>query len=129
MKSFVRWCVLFCTAVAFAACASSDSSGAPEAIEAYYTALINKDTDGVINASCAAWEESAKQDVDSFAAVTPALEGLACTQSGTDPDGALVTCQGVIKVTYNNEQQELPLEGRTYLAVEEGGEWRMCGYK
>jgi len=129
MKSFVRFSLLLGIAIFFAACAGSDTNTAPQAIEAYLTALVNKDSDAVINAACADWEDKAKLEIDSFAAVTPVLDGLACTDSGADADGTLVTCVGVIKVTYNNEQQELPLEGRTYLAVEEGGEWRMCGYK
>ena len=129
MKPFVRLCVLLGTALAFAACASADSNSAPKAVETYIQALIAKDKDAVIGASCSTWEAGAKLEVDSFAAVTPTLEGLSCSDSGSDGDGKLVTCKGVIKVTYNNEQQELSLEGRTYMAVQEGGEWRMCGYK
>ncbi|MBM4422686.1 MAG: hypothetical protein FJ030_04755 [Chloroflexi bacterium] len=118
---------VFILALALAACASGNT--APQAIEAYLTAIVAKDSNAVINASCSTWEESAKLELDSFAAVTPTLEGLACEAAGTDGDFTLVTCKGKIKVTYNNELQELPLEGRTYLAAQDGGEWRMCGYK
>lgn len=116
-------------AFALTACGSGDVGSAPESIETYITALVAKDRDGAINASCAEWEESAKLESDSFAAVGPALEGLDCAEAGQEGDAVLVTCQGVINVTYNGEQQELPLEGRTYLAVQEGSEWRMCGYR
>ncbi len=115
--------------IALAACASANPNNAPQAIEAYFKALVAKDVDGVINAACAQWEDEAKMEVDSFGAVAPTLEGLSCSLSSTDGQTTLVACQGVIKATYNNEQQELPLEGRTYVAVLDGGEWRMCGYK
>ena len=129
MKNMIRWLGLGVVALAFAACASSDSGSAPKAIEAYIQALVAKDQAGVVGAACAAYEEGAKLEYDSFAAVEPKLEGLACTDAGTDGEGKLVTCQGVIKVTYNGEDQELALEGRNYFAVQDNGEWRMCGYK
>ncbi len=129
MKTFLRLFGLAAACLAFAACASSDSGSAPKAIETYINALVSKDRDAAVTAACADWEEDAKLEVDSFAAVDAALDGLACTASGADGDSTLVSCQGVINVTYNNEQQELPLDNRTYVAVQEGGEWRMCGYK
>jgi hypothetical protein len=129
MKMFIRLTALAVVSLAFAACASADTNSAPKAIENYITALVNKDRDAAVNAACADWEDDALLEADSFAAVEPVLEGLACTASGTDGDGTLVTCEGAINVTYNNEQQQLPLDNRTYLAVEDSGEWRMCGYK
>ncbi len=129
MKTPLRICILLFAVVALAACASADANSAPKAVEAYLEALVAKDSDAVINASCPVWEENAKLEIDSFAAVTPTLEALACEAAGTDGEYTRVTCRGVIKVTYNNEQQELPLEGRTFLAAQDGGEWRMCGYK
>lgn len=129
MKNVIRWLGLGIVALLFAACASSDSSSAPKAIEAYIRALVAKNQDQVVGAACAAYEEQAKLEYDSFAAVEPRLENLACTEAGTDGDNKLVTCQGVIKVAYNGEDQELALEGRTYIAAQDNGEWRMCGYK
>jgi hypothetical protein len=55
------------------------------------------------------------------------LEGLACEQTGTDGDTALVLCNGNIVATYNNEDQQLDLSVRTYQVVQEGGEWLVCG--
>jgi hypothetical protein len=114
-----------------AACASASvgPNSAPAAIETYFKALVAKDPTAAINASCSDWEDDAKQEADAFAAVEPRLDGLACSVAGTDPAGTLVTCEGVIKVTYNNEEQEISLVDRGYLAVEDGGEWRMCGYR
>jgi hypothetical protein len=129
MKTFLRLFGLAVVCLAFAACASSDSGGAPKAIETYINALVSKDRDAAVTASCADWEENAKLEVDSFAAVDPTLDNLSCTASGTDGDSTLISCKGAINVTYNNEQQQLSLENRTYVAVQEGGDWRMCGYK
>lgn len=126
---FVAGIVLGFAIVLLTACASADPNSAATAVEAYIKALVAKDPTGAINASCPAWENDAKLEADSFAAVEPTLEGLACSVSGSDGAETLVACKGVIKVTYNNEQQELSLADRTYVAVQEGGEWRMCGYK
>ena len=121
--------LLTAPALALAACGTSQTGSAPQAIEAYITALVAKDRDGAVSASCAEWEESATLESDSFAAVAPALDGLDCAEAGQENETILVTCQGVINVTYNGEQQALSLEGRTYVAVQEGGDWRMCGYQ
>lgn len=129
MKRFVPVLLLGLAALALAACAGSQTGTASQAIEAYIKALVSKDKDAVVAAACARYEADAKLQADSFAAVTPALEGLSCIESGSDGDARLVTCKGVIHVTYNNEQQSLPLDGRTYLAIQESGEWRMCGYQ
>jgi hypothetical protein len=129
MKTILRLSAPTLVCLAFAACASADTNSAPKAIENYITALVDKDRDAAVNAACADWEDDATLESDSFAAVAPVLNGLACTASGTDGDATLVTCEGAIDVTYNNEVTQLPLDNRTYLAVEEAGEWRMCGYK
>ncbi len=129
MKRVSRLGALLGACLVAAACASGDTNTAPKAVENYLTALVSKDRDAAVTAACAAWENDASLEVDSFAAVEPTLDGMACTISGTDGDTTLVNCTGAIKVTYNNEQQELSLENRTFLAVEEAGEWRMCGYR
>lgn len=129
MKNLIRWLGLGIVSLVLAACASSNAGSAPQAIEAYIKALVAKDKDAVVAAACAKYEESAKLEADSFAAVTPTLDGLSCTETGKSGDSTLVACKGVIKVTYNNENQELPLAGRTYVASQDNGEWRMCGYQ
>lgn len=121
--------LIFIFSALLGACAGGAAAGAPQAIEAYLQALVAEDQAKVVSLSCAEWEESARLEVDSFQGVKAALEGAVCAETGTDGDTALVTCQGKIVATYNNENQELPLNTRTYQAVQEGGEWRMCGYK
>jgi hypothetical protein len=98
-------------------------------VEDYLGAVVAKDFDQAAALSCAAWEEQAQMEVDSFGAVQTRLEGVDCQQTGTAGDAALVTCAGNIVATYNDEDQNITLAGRTYKAVQEGGEWRMCGYQ
>lgn len=110
-----------------ASCSSPDAPA--KAIERYLQAVAAKDPDRAVTSSCAAWEEQARQEIDSFQAVDIVLKGASCTTSGDDGDTKLVSCQGAIVATYNNENREIALDGKAYRASFEGGEWRMCGYK
>ena len=109
------------------ACASSSEAAPAKAVEDYLNALVAKDEDRLTTLSCGEWEEDALLELDSFQAVTARLEGMACEQTGTDGDTALVLCNGKIIATYNEEDQELDLSVRTYQVVQEGGEWLVCG--
>ena len=110
--------------------ACSGGGGTPEgAIEGYLESLVAGDPVEVINLSCVAWEEQAATEAASFESVEVTLEGLACQQAGSEDEAALVTCSGTIHAIYDGEQQDLSLEGRTYRAVQEDGEWKMCGYQ
>ena len=104
--------------------------GSPEAaVENYLESLISGDQVGAINASCADWEPQARAEAASFDSVEARLEGVSCSVSGESGDFSLVSCQGSIIATYSAEDTELPLGGRAYQIIEEGGEWRMCGYQ
>ena len=104
--------------------------GSPEAaVEKYLESLIAGDQVGAINASCADWEAQARAEAASFDSVEARLEGVSCSVSGESGEISLVSCQGAIIATYGVEDTELPLEGRSYQIIEEGGEWRMCGYQ
>ena len=81
------------------------------------------------NGVCQDWETQALVELDAFQGVTASLDAVSCQKQGMDGAAALITCTGNILATYNNEQQELSVEGRTYQVVEEGGEWRVCGYR
>ena len=107
------------------ACASPSSGGA-DAVENYLSALIAKDADAVINASCLEWESGAQADIDSFLTVEASFtDDFVCQDTGSEQ----VECSGAILFTYGDEVQELSLEGTVYRVVEEAGEWRMCGYQ
>ncbi len=117
-----------------AACGGANG-GAPQAVEAYLAALVNRDENAVIAASCAAWEEQARQEFNAFSAVKLEMQAVACTQSGTDPgqngaaETALVQCTGQIIANYGQENLTIDVAERTYAVVQEGGAWRMCGYR
>lgn len=118
--------ILFAT-LSLSACASSNENAPAKAVEGYLNALVAKDADRLPSLVCADWEDEALLELDSFQAVTPRLDGLACEQTGTEGNTALVLCNGKIVATYNNEDQELDLSVRTYQVVQEGGEWLVCG--
>ena len=127
MRTFVLSLFLFISVLSLAACASTSENAPANAVEDYLNALVAKDGDRLSTLVCADWEDDALIELDSFQAVTARLEGLACEQTGTDGDTALVLCNGKIVATYNDEDQELDLSVRTYQVVQEGGEWLVCG--
>ena len=102
-------------------------SPAAKVVEDYLQGIVSKDVNKVSTLSCKDWEAQAIQLLDSFQAVDAKLDGVACTQSGTDGGNALVKCTGKIVITYNNENQELDLSARTFQVAQSGGDWLVCG--
>ena len=100
-----------------------------QAIESYLTAMVAKDSAKAASLACSTWEAQAKTEADSFEGVSAQLQGLACQVSGKDGSTTLVSCNGKIVTSYDGENTQLNLTGRTYKAVQEDGEWRMCGYQ
>jgi outer membrane lipoprotein-sorting protein len=127
VRTFSLILLLVFTSLAVSACASNNDNPPVQAVEAYLNALVEKDANRLTTLACGEWEEEALLELDSFQAVSARLEGLACEQTGTDGDAALVLCNGNIVATYNNEDQQLDLSVRTYQVVQEGGEWLVCG--
>jgi hypothetical protein len=109
-------------------CASQEA-GAATAIENYLQALVERDLDQLINQSCTAWEAQARTEFDSFNAVSTELKDMVCSEMSFNERDALVKCTGKIIANYGNEVLEIDLGKQTYLAVNESGEWRMCGYQ
>jgi hypothetical protein len=126
-KFFLLLIVVLLAGLALAACASRKEDAPAKAVEDYLNALVAKDSDRLTTLSCSDWEDDALLELDSFQAVTTKLDGLACQQTGTDGDTALVLCKGKIVATYNNEDQELDLSVRTYQVVQQDGDWLVCG--
>ena len=116
-------------AVLLAGCGQETSSDAASAIEAYIEALVSQDEALLVNASCADWEDDAILELDLLSAVSVTLENLSCTETSQDGETTLVACTGSLIANYNGEEQEIDLADRAYVAVQEGGEWRMCGYR
>jgi hypothetical protein len=120
--------VLLLTIVIVLPLAACGSSNAPvNAVENYLNALVEKDENRLSTLVCGSWEEAALIELDSFQEVTARLEGLACKQTGTEGNLALVHCNGSIIATYGTEDQEIDLSVRTYEVTREGGDWLVCG--
>lgn len=111
------------------ACENAGVGGPEKVTEAYLQAIINADDERLSTLSCAEWEMNAIMELDSFQAVDARLEDMTCEQSGTDGDITLVSCEGKIVTTYNNESTEIPLNTRIFEMVNQGGEWLVCGYR
>lgn len=120
--------IVILTTLFLSACASDNNKNAPaKAVEDYLNALVAKDANRLPTLVCGDWEDDALLELDSLQAVTTRLDNVACTQTGTDGDTALVKCSGKLIATYNNEDQELDLSVRTYQVVQQNGDWLVCG--
>ena len=124
---FIPISILSLSMLILSAC-GGQADDAAAAVQTYLDGLVNKDADQVVNVSCLDWESGAQAEIDSFMTVDATLEDVTCQESGHDGNFTLVTCTGNIVFSYGGEDQYLGLEGQTYQAVQEGGEWRMCGY-
>lgn len=119
--------ILLCTLL-LSAC-GEDKNTPSGAVENYITALVNKDVDRMTALSCAAWEEDARLEFESFQAITTRLDDLSCTATGSSDEVVPVVCEGKIIATYNNEDQDFELSARTYKVINQGGDYLVCGYQ
>jgi hypothetical protein len=95
---------------------------AAKAVEAYLTAKVKVDQDGVRRLLCSEKEKDAETEATTFLGVDqPQLVGMKCASIG---DGK-VKCEGKITAQYGAEINEFPLV--TYRVVQEDGEWKWCG--
>lgn len=111
-----------------AACGGTSSSApggadaAAQSVEAYLTAKVQVDQEGVRRLLCAEKEKEFETEATTFLGVTdPKLEGMQCASIGDDK----VKCDGKITAQYGTETNEFPLV--TYRVVQEDGEWKWCG--
>lgn len=108
---------------------TTGGDGPPKAIYAYLEARVAGDANRMVTLSCATWEGQAKIEAASFRNVKPRLEDAVCETAGTEGEFTLVACQGRIMTSYNGEPRAFDLSHRQFKTVNDGGEWRMCGYK
>jgi hypothetical protein len=125
LKSNIAILLLFLLS---SACAPA-AQGPEAAATAYIQALVAGETDQLVNLSCAAWEEGARNELASFTAVEVSVQDVGCQSSNLQDDSAQVVCEGKIVANYGNEILEINLADRSYQMIKEGGEWRMCGYQ
>lgn len=129
MRVIINFAVRVSLLAGLVACASQPSGTAAEAVQDYLQARVEKDVEAMIGLSCPDWEAQARVEAASFASMNAALEDVACAEAGAEGEAALVTCSGKIVTTYNGEGRDWPLEDFTFKVIDDGGEWRMCGYK
>jgi hypothetical protein len=125
-RSGVAAGTLFLLILVLAGCSQP---GPDAAVESFLKALLAGDENKVYQAVCPEWEAQAAVELDAFSGVTGKLDSAKCTKAGTDGDYTLITCTGRMVLNYQGESRDRPLEGRTYLARQVDGEWKMCGYR
>jgi hypothetical protein len=115
--------------IVLAACGGGTPSSAPsggdaaaQAVEAYLTAKVKVDQDGVRELLCSEKEKDLETEATTFLGVSePKIEGMQCASIGENK----VKCDGKITAQYGAETNEFPLV--TYRVVQEDGEWKWCG--
>jgi hypothetical protein len=126
MRRYVLVGLALLTAALLAAgCSKRDAVGT---VKAYLRAKIeDSDRDKMLSLSCAAWEANAIAESTSFATIDAKIEEMECAESGTDGEYTVVACEGLVTAVYGvGDVRQLDLGG-PYRAIEENGEWKMCG--
>ena len=111
-------------------CSSAGNSDpAARAVERYLQSLAGRDLNQMITNACTAWEAQARQEYDSFAAVSLELNEVSCKSTGQEQAYTLVDCTGSIIANYGNEDLQIDVADQTFRVIQEGGDWRVCGYQ
>lgn len=118
--------LLLAATLTLAACLTT-ADAAARAAEAYLNALVEKDLNRMLQASCGSWETQARFELETFAGVETRVEGLACTISNQGDGSAGVACSGEIVAAYGAEDRTFPLDGRVFQMQQQGGLWLVCG--
>ena len=98
-------------------------------VESYLRARAASNVNQMVSLSCGAWEAQARIEASSFKALNARVEGLTCQVGGSERDVTFVGCAGKIITSYNGESREVSLADKQFKTVNEGGEWRVCGYR
>ena len=114
-------------AFALAGC-QGDSQAPATAIENYLAAKVASDVDAMTRLSCPDWEAQAQIEATSFASMDAQLDNVSCTTGAADGDYTLVSCTGQIVTTYQGENRTWSVGDHPYRALNDDGEWLMCGY-
>ncbi len=102
--------------------ASTGNDDPAKVVEAYITAKVKVDQEGVRKLLCSEKEKDFQMEASTFLGVTgPKIEDMKCTSIGDNK----VKCDGKIVAQYGAEKNEFPLV--TYRVVQEDGEWKWCG--
>jgi hypothetical protein len=123
--------LLACVFISLSGCSTglvNNPSSAVNSLSTYLNALANKDETKMKSLICPSWEDDALMEFDAFQASQTSLQGLSCSQVGSDNQGVLVKCKGKILAKYVNETQEFNLSDRTYRLEKNGEQWQVCGF-
>lgn len=132
MKSIHQLILLLISVILFSLfLAACSNLGDPPAriVELYYQALVEKDQTRMLRHACGDWETTAILEYDGFGSVKTELVGFSCQTTNQENNIAHVTCEGAISASYDGELREFPLDQQTFIVVNEGDEWFMCGYE
>lgn len=127
--------VCICAMVLVAGCQSSGGNaspqgqGAAQAIYTYLQARVQEDETRMLQLSCPNWEAQARIEATSLRGRQAKLQDVSCQEAGADGDATFVACTGKILTSYQGESRELDVAARQFKAVQQRGEWLMCGYK
>jgi len=103
-------------------------SGAVKAVENYLTLLVNKDETAFALNLCPSYEGDGMREFRSFGAVDASLKDVVCVEDGSDGETVFVLCTGTIELVYQGEETRgLDLSREVYRAVQDDGEWKVCG--
>lgn len=127
MKKFIL-ASLFVLTLAIFLSGCSQSSGAVQAVDSYYKAILSQNADQLKAVTCADFQEQAQVELDSFQGVKMELQGYSCKENGKDGEATLVKCDGKIVATYGSDSMDFPLSDRVHQVVNDGGNWKVCGY-
>ena len=114
--------------MALSACGQQQDS-ATSAVQNYVNARVAADETKLKSLTCKDKEDQAETEAASFKSMNAKLDGLTCTENGTDGQYTVVACQGTITTTYNGESTPRSLAGRNFLTIKEDGQWKFCGYQ
>lgn len=103
----------------------AEESDPSETILQYLDARISADATRLQALTCAELEAQIPAQVASFQSINASLEDATCTTAGEQDGKTVVECTGKIVFDYDGERNERDLAN--YLAVQENGEWKMCG--
>lgn len=121
--------IMLLCAILLSSCGSSSADVPAAAVEAYWQAMAAKDSAQLSSLSCADYEATALTTLDSFQSVELELKDIQCSSVSTTEENAEVTCKGSLNASYGAEDFSFDLSAGTYLAVNQGGNWLMCGEK
>lgn len=124
-----KWFLLFIVIFILLAGCSSNQNSQAKLVENYYKALMDKNLNLMLAQVCPDWEEQARTDYQSFAAVSAQLKDIHCKVQSLEEKSATVTCQGKIEADYGNEILEIDLSKFVFKIIQENGDWRLCGYQ